>query len=415
MYTKQTLGILIWLTAFSHCHFDRSYEQVKSQLNFVIQMNELAYTIAYEHDQFNSFIGVRALALSHLAIHDLWNHQSPSYEIYLPCNIQKDYNLTTAAAQSTQEILTSIYPNRKDTIISVTNKWIDQADLASQSIGQHIAKTYLEHRKNDGHHAQGTYNPMTKPGDYQYTPGYDWVWKPDFSVAQPFVLERVDQFRSPPPPEQNSESYLKSYEEVKKFGSKNSTTRSPDQTAIAHWWAEFGENSWNRIGRIIAKKQAFTPKELNRMFALINMSLYDLYLASFDSKYYYDTWRPYTAIRAGHSDLNKRTIGDPEWEPEMQTPPWPEYPSAHAAVGALGATIVKSIIGSNKVSFAMRSTTALDGSEDRSYSDLDKAVQHCADSRIYNGFHFRFATEEGIRQGIVIANYILSSRLQPIQ
>ena len=255
---------------------------------------------------------------------------------------------------------------------------------------------------------------MTKPGDYQYTPGFDYVWKPDFSVARPFTLDSVSQFRSPPPPDLTSREYAESYNEVKQYGAKNSSSRSEDQTSFAHWWAEFGEHGWNRIGRIVAKDGDLTAMEINRMFALLNMNLYDLYLASFDSKYFYDTWRPYTAIKNGEKDQNPETEPAKEWEPEMVTPPWPEYPSAHAAVGVAGAEIITQVLGTSKYTFSMQSTTALPSQLVRTYHDLDQAANDCADSRIMNGYHFRFATEEGKKQGRQVAKHTVEHYLKKV-
>ena len=148
---------------------------------------------------------------------------------------------------------------------------------------------------------------------------------------------------------------------------------------------------------------------------MFNMTLYDLYLASLESKYYYDTWRPYTAIRHGEEDGNRSTMGDPDWEPEMQTPPWPEYPSAHAAVGVAGAEIFSAVYGTSNISFTMESVTALPTAKTRTYHNLDSAAKDCSSSRIMNGYHFRFATEEGERQGRKIATHSLNNYLTKIE
>lgn len=257
---------------------------------------------------------------------------------------------------------------------------------------------------------------MSKPGAYQYTPGFeDFVFKPDFSKARPFALDSVTQFRSPEPPALTSKAYTRSFLESKAYGGKNSTERSVDETNYAHWWAEFGEHSWNRIGRILVVEKRMDAWEAARMFALLNMDIYDIYLASLESKYHYDTWRPVTAIRDAAHDANPATLPDSAWEPEMRTPPWPEYPSAHAAVGAGGAEILKHIFETANISFKMESITALPAAPTRAFDDLDVAADECASSRIMNGFHFRFATEEGKSQGKKIAKYILSNYLKPIE
>lgn len=71
---------------------------------------------------------------------------------------------------------------------------------------------------------------------------------------------------------------------MKAYGAKNSPVRSADQTRYAHWWAEFAEHSWNRIGRIAARQQGLSRREAARLFALINLDIYDIYLASLESK-----------------------------------------------------------------------------------------------------------------------------------
>lgn len=390
------------------------------QKQLIIDINHFTYTIANQHDQFYSFIGVRALAMVHLAIHDIFSAYDGQYEPYLfKVRINARFEPSIAAIAATRAILNKAYPTRKDTIDHSCQQWLTGLDTSlkttSLEVGNMVAQLYILHRANDGHQKNGDYTPMTKPGDYQYTPGFDYVWKPDFSVARPFTLDSVSQFRCPPPPVLTSETYTASYNEVKAYGVKNSSARSGDQTSIGHWWAEFGEHGWNRIGRMVAHSHDLSAEEANRLFALLNMNLYDLYLASFDSKYHYDTWRPYTAIREGEEDPNPATRGQADWEPEMITPPWPEYPSAHASVGAAGAEIVSQVLGTPRVTFTMQSTTALPSQPERTYHHLDDAANDCADSRIMNGYHFRFATEEGKRQGRKVARHTMSGFLKKVE
>lgn len=413
------LILLLLASCTSKAQSGRGSSSLPEDTEMVIDLNDLTYTIAFQHDQFYSFIGVRALTMVHLAVHDIFNAIDPQYEPYYFHSKDSDFDPVAAAATSTRIILSETYPKRRDTINEVCMRWLNsqpegKLKIKGVAIGKTVADQYISLRQNDGHEKQGNYTPMTKPGDYQYTPEYDWVWKPDFSVARPFTLDSVSQFRSPPPPTLDSRVYAASFNEVKAYGVKNSTVRTQDQTHFAHWWAEFGEHSWNRIGRITAPKKQLSALETNRMFAYINMNLYDLYLASFDSKYHYDTWRPYTAIRSQTDDQNPLTQSVPGWEPEMLTPPWPEYPSAHAAVGASGAEILTHVYGSPQLNFTMKSVSAPEDSPERTYDNLDQAANDCADSRIMNGFHFRFATEEGKNQGRAVARHTLRHYLRPL-
>ena len=387
----------------------------------VVALNALAYSIADQHDHFYSFRGIRALTMVHLAIHDVLNTIDPAYERYAYHREQQIADPFAAVSEAARRILKEAFPLRHDTIDQICNQWLrksreGEAGLSGIDLGKRVADAYLSLRENDGHQAEGDYVPMTKPGDYQHTPGWDgWVLKPDFDRAMPFALDTVVQFRSPPPPALDSRAYTDSYLEVKEYGGKNSQKRSNDQTCYAHWWAEFAEHSWNRIGRIAAEKLNMGLHETARMFALINMDIYDIYLASLESKYFYDTWRPYTAIRHADKDGNEHTAPDADWQPEMLTPPWPEYPSAHAAVAAGGAEIISGVTGTAKMKVTMISTSALPACRVRSISDLNEAAVECAESRIMNGFHFRFATDEGLKQGRRIAGYILSNYLLPLK
>ena len=401
---------------------DVAAETTKPEIgpDVAIAWNHMAYTIANQHDQFLSFIGVRALAMSHLAMHDALNAIYSQFEPMVYRGNAVEASPLAAASQAAYEVLATIYPDRKDTLDVALQNWLAREnDLNARSAGGELGKataaSIIQLRKGDGHEKNGGYTPMNKPGAYQYTPNFDWVWKPDFSYATPFTLDTLTPFRSPKPPGLSSIEYTDSYNEVRLYGGKESAIRTEDQTNIAHWWAEFGEHGWNRIGRITAEENNLSLWKAVRMFALINVTLYDLYLVSFESKYHYDTWRPITAIHNADNDKNWDTRPDAEWQPEMLPPPWPEYPSAHAAVGAAGAEIVAHVYGPHDVSFTMESVTARDEGKVRTYTNLRTAAKDCADSRIFNGFHFRFATFEGLLQGKKVAKFIHGKILRPVE
>ncbi len=385
----------------------------------VIAWNNIAYNIAYKHDQFYSFTGVRALSMVHIAMHDALNAIEPEYEFYSYNEMEPKADATVASSQAAFQVLIEIYPQRRDTLEIELNRWLStisdsDAKTLGIKLGNKSAASIMATRTNDGHDKNGNYVPVVKPGAYQYTPGFNWVWIPDLVANKPFTLTSPAQLRTLPPPALTSKEYADAYNEVLVFGRADSQVRTQDQTNYAHWWAEFGEHGWNRIGRITAEQRALPLKQAARMFAMINMYLYDLYLASFESKYYYNTWRPYTAIHSGDKDDNPETIADTDWAPEMVTPPWPEYPSAHAAVAAGEAEIVSHVFGTSEISFTMESVSALPGAKFRTYHNVDSAANDCANSRIMNGFHFRFATEAGKKQGREIAKFVIQNYLRPL-
>ncbi|UOB17990.1 vanadium-dependent haloperoxidase [Abyssalbus ytuae] len=390
------------------------FENVDNKM--VIDMNNLTYTIANDYDQFNSFTGVRALTLTHLAMHDIFNSMDKKYEqFHFKEQAKECIPPTVAGAECTRIILTNIYPEKKDTINAVCNKWVDlTTDMEKRAeginLGRKAALAYIKLRKNDAHERQGEYEPVDKPGDYQYTPGTVWVWKPDFSLIQSFTLDSLSKFRSDNPPALTSEKYAIAYNEVMQLGEKNNESRTEEQNNVTGWWTNSAEHSLNEIGRYIATSKKLSAIETNRMFALINMTLFDVYLASFESKYHYNLWRPYTAIHEAENDGNEKTESSKKWEAQINYHPWPEYPSSLTSAITSGTEIFKTIYRTENPEIIIKSEN-----KEKNFNSFDKMVEECIDSRVLNGLNFRFSGEEGSKQGKSIAKHVLENYLKPIR
>jgi hypothetical protein len=149
------------------------------------------------------------------------------------------------------------------------------------------------------------------------------------------------------------------------------------------------------------------------MLALLNMGIADAYVAVWNAKRHYDRWRPYTAIRAGDIDGNSATESDPAWDAFCVTPPVWEYPSAHAMQSASAAELLASALGTDALSFTTTSTTAPPERPERSFTSLRAAASEAADSRVFCGIHFRYATDAGLEQGLALARSILTRQLLP--
>jgi hypothetical protein len=147
------------------------------------------------------------------------------------------------------------------------------------------------------------------------------------------------------------------------------------------------------------------------MFAHIGTALYDAHIATWDAKYEYDHWRPFTAIRAADIDNNPHTQPDATWESLRPAPPFPEYSSAHAAACAASFVVLAQTFGRH-VSFTMETTTAPPGMPTRSFGSFQEAALECADSRVRLGWHFRYATEAGLALGQRIARYTMTRALR---
>src|SRR5262249_18211923 len=145
----------------------------------------------------------------------------------------------------------------------------------------------------------------------------------------PLALEKPSQFRPPPPVALASAEWATDYNEIKDYGGRTSTRRSPEQTETARFWLRVGPPAYHPFARQVVAARQMSTVDSARAMALFSVALTDAYVAVFDAKYHYEFWRPITAIRNGDSDDNPATERDAAWQPIDNTPMHPEYPCAH--------------------------------------------------------------------------------------
>jgi PAP2 superfamily len=400
---------------------DAAFARLRPAFDFdpalVVEWNQTVYDLAFAEDQFDSFKGHRTFAMMHISIHDALNAVIPLYRQFAYHGNDLFAHPIAAAAQAAHDVVLSQYPGAQARLDAELANWLSRIPeglLRRRGImlGRQSAAAILTLREGDGWDFQGTYTFSNELGAYQTTPPWNgFVVQPGFRFAKPFGLRAPDQFRPAPPPRLDSPQYAAAYNEVKDFGRVDSTVRTLDQTRYAVWWMEFTEGSVNRLARRLVTQRQTHLWRAARMFALLNMSQFDGYVAIWDSKYEYNHWRPYTAIREAARDGNSATDADSNWEPLRTTPPHPEYPSAHSA--ACGATfeVLKRTFGDH-VSFTMETTTAPPEMPTRSFRSFSSAAAECADSRVRLGWHFRYATNRGLAQGRAVAEWVTENHLE---
>jgi hypothetical protein len=174
--------------------------------------------------------------------------------------------------------------------------------------------------------------------------------------------------------------------------------------------------------------------ELARLLALVNTAMADAGIAVWESKYFYQYWRPVTGIReadrgtgpTGVGDRNPDTVGDPTFSPlgapasnlsgPNFTPPFPAYPSGHAGFGGALFQTLRNFYGKDHIAFTFVSDefngVTLDNQGNprplipRTFRSLSQAEEENGQSRIYLGIHWKFDKTEGIAQGRRVANYV---------
>ena len=386
----------------------------------VVDWSRIVIEAATTDDGFVSFMGPRNQAMIHIAMHDALNAIEPRFDQYAYFGRSHGADPIAAAAKAAHDVLVAVYPAQQATLDAELATWLATVPNGSRktkalTLGAKAAAAIVTLRQNDGTDVDllsPNYTPGTQPGDYQFVPPYDFALAEDLRYATPFGLKSPKQFRVPAPPALTSRTYAKSYNEVKSVGAINSTTRTTDQSNYANWWYESAEIGWARIARVTTTSEELGLWRAARMFALIHMTVYDGYVAGWDSKYHWDFWRPYTAIRAGDTDGNPSTVKDTTWHSYLETPPVPDYPSTHSVLGAGAAEVLKRCFGTDHVPFSMESLTALPANPVRSFNTFTQAANENADSRVRAGIHFRFATEQGKALGRTVGSYIVNHHLQ---
>jgi hypothetical protein len=429
-FTSLTLSAVVALTALGGvadakaertAHDDpASTMSTVANSDVVVDWSRIVFEAAMTDDGYFSFMGTRHQAMMHIAMHDALNAVDPVFDQYAYFGRSIGANPIAAAAAAAHGVLLAVYPAQQATLDAELATWLASVPdgtgkAEALTLGADAAAAIVALRQDDGTNVDlvsPDYTPGDQPGDYQFVPPYDFTLAEDLRYATPFGLKSPKQFRVPPPPALTSRTYAKAYNEVKSVGAIDSTTRTEDQSNYANWWYELSEIGWPRVARVTATSEDLRLWRGARMFALVNMALYDSYVAGWDSKYHWDFWRPYTAIRAGDSDGNHSTGQDATWLSYLETPPVQDYPSTHSALGAAAAEVLERAFGTDHVPFSMDSMTALPANPVRSFTTFTQAADENADSRVTAGIHFRFATEQGKALGRKVGSYIVEHHLQ---
>jgi VCPO second helical-bundle domain len=151
-----------------------------------------------------------------------------------------------------------------------------------------------------------------------------------------------------------------------------------------------------------------------RLFALVNLSMADAIITSWDSKVAYNTWRPITAIRLGDDDTNPRTVGDPDWQPLINTPNYPDYTSGANNVTGAATRALALFFGTDEMTFTATTTNPMAIQQTRTYSRFSDAADDVVTARVFEGIHFRFADAEGRKQGRHVAQWVFGHFLKPL-
>ena len=153
---------------------------------------------------------------------------------------------------------------------------------------------------------------------------------------------------------------------------------------------------WMGIAKIACKQADADLNKTIYAYTKTSIALFDGFINCWAEKYRSNLVRPETLINK-HIDEN--------WEPILQTPPFPEYTSGHSVVSNAAATVLTDVFGDE---FAFLDDTEMAyGLPARSFASFDAAAKEAAISRMYGGIHYRAAVENGIDQGKSVGGLVI--------
>jgi len=336
----------------------------------------------------------------------------------------KKYDYALAAAKAyftvTHKVVFSLdsLKNYEETTYDRFERALDE-DVYNRSIafGEAVGMKILERASND-HYKQTRgmrkYLGSKNDGKWQpTTPDYLDGVEPFWSMITPFAMDSASQCKIPPPPAYSKDTnsvFYKNTLDVYHIG--NNLTDS--QKIIIQYWDDnpfviehsghmmFANKKitpgghWMGIAAIASKKAKSSAVKTAQVYALTAIALIDGFISCWDEKYKNEVVRPITIIH---------NLIDEKWEPYLQTPPFPEYPSGHSTISASAAMVLTHVFGEN-FAFHDDSDKEYIGME-RDFTSFNQAAAEAAISRVYGGIHYKTGMEAGAEQGRRVGKLIV--------
>lgn len=324
-----------------------------------------------------------------------------------------------------------------------------------QGVGYLAARSVIESRKGDGANQYGEANG--NGGPYSDYTGYRPVnsadaltdlsrWQPKFfadgkggrfapecltpywHLVKPIAMDSASAFRPGPPPAIGSEQLEK---EVREVIEMQAALTDRDKALVE--FMRDGPKSvqqaghWLKFAQDVSRRDAHTLDQDVQMYFLNQITAMDAFIASWDSKMYYDFARPYALVHDYYQGEVIKAWGGPgvgmvqmqgeDWRPyspdTFLCPPFPSYTSGHSTVSGACAEALKLFTGSevfgSSVTLIPGSLTEIDSTY---YGDpvtlefptFTETAEMAGISRVMGGYHIQADNIAGLELGRDVAH-----------
>lgn len=331
-------------------------------------------------------------------------------EMKVPSRFDADIATVAAAASVARNLLPSAsdranFAQFRDSSIAEMSRDTDRETVASSlSFAKRVSAAVMVRASNDG--SDNADSPL--PGSSAVSTG-GWVptppsllpaIDPGWGAIRRFMKGTEKCVPAAPPVGLDPKS---PYEEAAAFVKEMSVDLTDLQKTVARFWNDEGRGSgtttghWVNISLAVSAKKNRSVARTVTAAAGVAMASADAITAAWSSKYAWAVERPVTVIQ--------RT--DPSWQPYLETPATPGYPSARAAASRAAADILTHYLGETVFGDPGRGLTVRErsaqGIKTQYFESFRAAADQTALSRLYAGTDYRMSVRAGERLGGCVA------------
>jgi hypothetical protein len=322
-----------------------------------------------------------------------------------------------------------------------------------QGIGNLAAQAVIEARKGDGANQYGEEANSHGEPYFNYV-GYEPVnsveqnldpnrWQPKYfsdgkggqfapgcltpfwDKVEPVALKSADQFRPGPPPMIGSKQLEEEVKEVIEL----QASLTDQQKALVEFMRDGPQSvqqagHWLKFAQDVSRRDHHTLDQDVKMYFYNQVVAMDAFIASWDSKMYYDYARPYALVHQYYENQIIKAWGgegkgmiDTEgknWRPYSPAtflcPPFPSYVSGHSTISGGCAEALKLWTGSDEfgeevqlVAGAMTEPDNLGDTVTLEFPTFTETAEMAGISRVLGGYHIQADNVAGLKLGRDVA------------
>ncbi|TDS14123.1 PAP2 superfamily protein [Maribacter caenipelagi] len=324
-----------------------------------------------------------------------------------------------------------------------------------EGIGNLAAMATIEARKNDGSNQYGdiagsdgkpyfdytNYSPVNTADEStdinrwqpkyfsdgnggQYAPG---CLTPYWQKVTPITMISADQFRPGPPPMYGSEQLKKEVKEVVDL----QANLSDEDKALVEFMRDGPQSvqqagHWLKFAQDVSRRDNHNLDQDVKMYFLTEITAMDAFIASWDSKMFYDYARPYALVHEYYKDKTIKAWGGPgkgviemkgqEWRPYSPDiflcPPFPSYTSGHSTISGGCAEVLRLFTGDEyfgeSVELMPGTLTEIDSAfygkpVTITFPTFTESANMAGMSRVMGGYHIQADNVAGLQLGRDVA------------